>query len=45
MISASDKLAMKESRLALLRARGKDNAGVCRKLEREIRHLKAELNK
>ena len=43
MISKEVKLAQLENRLNVLRGRGKDNQGVCRRLEREIRNLKATL--
>lgn len=43
MISKEIKLAQLENRLSVLRSRGKDNQGVCRKLEREIRNIKATI--
>ena len=37
------KISALENRLNVLIARGKDNQGVCRRMQREIRNLKKQL--
>lgn len=37
------KIGALENRLNVLTARGKDNQGVCRRIQREIRNLKKQL--
>ncbi len=44
MMNSLNRIALLESRLQRLSARkDRENAGVCRKLEREIRNLKKQL--
>lgn len=38
------KINLLERRLQVLAARGKDNQGVCRRIQRDIRNLQKKLN-
>lgn len=42
-MTLKDELAIKKNRLATLRNSGKDNTGVQRRLEREIRNLESKI--
>lgn len=42
-MEARDKIKLLESRLQILTARGKDNQGVCRRIQRDIRNLEKKI--
>ena len=40
----TEKIRLLEARLQIMAANGKDNQGVCRRVQREIRNLKKKQN-